>query len=252
MPADSAQISQSTVQIRYLDPSEVTDPELMDNMQTWLDDTEKVRLERFATPALRHSFLVSHALTRKMLANALDCAPQKIAYGFTGRQKPILALPEQAKALHFNLAHTSGLTVVAIANEPVGVDVESLTRKSAASDLARRYFSEREQADIQNQPVNLQQERFLTYWTLKEAFLKAQAWGIVDGLDGFEFELSTHGDVAGRIRMRIRNAKLTPTHPWRFHHWKVLPAHLISLAVSARLPNKFSIKPTPWTEADWY
>lgn len=242
----------STVLVRYIDPNTVKDARLIERMMSWLDKTEIARLARFVYEEHRHAFLVSHALTRKMLANSLDCSPQDIRFELTGRNKPVLAAPFSANSLHFNLSHTQGLAVVALAAKPLGIDTEWLGRKTVGPELALRYFTEMEQADILRQPESQQQHRFLTYWTLKEAFLKAQSWGIVDSLNGFEFELSPANQrLPDRIRLRIRHANLTPTHPWRFHHWQVTPEHLVSLAVSARLSPVNKIAISAWSPQDW-
>lgn len=246
MSPNPSQSSLSEVQIRYIDPANVVDTGLIAQMHTWLDSTEKARLQRYKQADHRHTFLVSHALTRKMLGKAIGCAPADIRLGVTGRDKPVLLAPSHEVPLHFNLSHTSGLAVVAMSEQPVGVDVEHLTRKAPGPDLAKRYFTAAEHQDIESQPDSLRQERFLMYWTLKEAFLKAQSWGIVDSLKGFEFELTP-----ARIRLRVRDAKLTPTHPWRFHHWQLPSAHMISLARSARLGPEPSIDIRAWSEDDW-
>ena len=242
----------SSVQIYYVDPKTVVDANLVEQMTGWLDQTEIARLGRFAKAEHRHTFLVSHALTRKALGKALGCRPVDICFELTGRNKPVLASPSSARGLHFNLTHTQGLAVVAVGPHPMGIDAEWLARKTLNIEVAKRYFTEAECADIQCQPVGYRQRRFLTYWTLKEALLKAQAWGIVDSLNGFEFELGPTGQVVPeRIRLRIRNARLTPTQPWRFHHWQVGPDHLVSLAISARLTDRAHINLRAWTESDW-
>lgn len=251
MPPESGSIDAPKVQIHYLDPKAVTDKTLLARMASWLDETERNRLGRFLSPTHRHAFLVSHALLRKVLANTLGCPPREICFALTGRGKPVLSLPKVSTPLHFNLTHTHGMAVVAIGTAPLGVDAEWLGRFSDGYELARRYFTAHEVDDIRNQPIDLQQQRFLTYWTLKEAFLKAQGWGIVDSLHGFEFELSSNEPIRPqRIRLRIQDASLTPTHPWRFHHWQIGHEHLVSLAVSARLETG-RIAPQPWMQAHW-
>ncbi len=235
----------SVVTIRYIDPRTVSDRQQLATWRSWLDRQEQARMGRFLQAKHQHDFLVSHALRRSVVARALGCAPQTLVFGTTGRDKPVLAHPGGPQALHFNLAHTEGLAVVAVSDAPVGVDVECLERAVAGADLARRYFTEREYADIARQPAKTQRQRFLTYWTLKEAFLKAQAWGIVDDLGGFEFEISAAPD-SNRIRLRVHQARLSPTEPWRFHHWQPTVAHLMSLAYSARLAAPVAIDCQPW------
>ncbi|UOD51092.1 4'-phosphopantetheinyl transferase family protein [Orrella daihaiensis] len=241
----------STFLVRHLNPGVVRNPDLITQITSWLDEAETARLARLINPEHRHAFLVSHGLTRRLLSKVLGCNPSDICFGVTGRQKPVLSHPFNAKAVHFNLAHTQGLTVLAIGPEPMGIDTEWLNRTTKAG-LAKRYFTQAEQRDIDYQPPELRQQRFLTYWTLKEAFLKAQAWGIADSLTGFEFELSPPGaTLPERIRLRVRDARLTPTLPWRFHHWRIEPEHLISLAVSTQATTDPSIDICPWTDSDW-
>jgi 4'-phosphopantetheinyl transferase len=252
MSLNPRQTNDSSIQIRYIDPETVTDPALTEAMMSWLDQTEQARYQRFKQSEHRHAFLVSHALTRKMLADQLFCSPAEIRFGVTGREKPILTAPTSTKPLHFNLTHTRGLAAVALSTDPIGVDVECLVRNTPGPELAQRYFTLAEQADIQNQPQAQQKQRFLTYWTLKEAFLKAQAWGIVDSLNGFEFEFTPPVySSAQRIRLRVLDAKLSPTQPWRFHHCAVTSDHLLSVAFSARLGAAVEIDLRAWSAEDW-
>ncbi len=252
MSRNPLQTNDSSILIRHIDPKTVTDPALTEAMIGWLDQTERARYQRFNQSEHRHAFLISHALTRKMLANELSCAPAEIRFGVTGRDKPILTAPTPTKPLHFNLTHTRGLAAVALSTEPIGLDIECLARNAPGPELAQRYFTVAEQADIQNQPPAEQKQRFLTYWTLKEAFLKAQAWGIVDSLNGFEFELTPPDHSSAQdIRLRILDAKLSPIQPWRFHHCTIASDHLLSLAFSARLGPAVEIDLRAWSAEDW-
>lgn len=240
------------VKVCHLDPFTVVDPALITKLASWLDNTEKARLARFKQAEHQHAFLVSHALLRKALADRIGCTPREIRFGAIGRDKPVLSWPAPERALHFNLSHTRAMAAVALSSEPLGLDVEWLGRQNAGPELATRFFSAAEQTDIVNQPLSHQQERFLTYWTLKEAFLKAEAWGIVDRLDGFEFELDPNGpDWPAQIRLQVNDPRLNPTHPWRFGHWKISPQHLLSLAYSPGGHPCDKIDLQAWTECDW-
>jgi len=248
MPASNFSQTQSVVTLRYVDPQTVTDADQLALWHTWLDAQERARMQRFVQARHRQDFLVSHALTRAVLADALGCAPSDIVYGTTGRNKPVIAHPFVTEPIHFNLAHTDGLAMVAVSSAPLGVDVEHLHRQVAGAALARRYFTEREYDDIVSQDAAEQQRRFLMYWTLKEAYLKAQAWGIVDDLGGFEFELGRSAEEPA-IRLRVRPAQVSPTEPWRFHHWQPTAHHLASLAVSARLGTQVKLDCQAWSDA---
>ena len=43
--------------------------------------------------------------------------------------------------IHFNVTHTDGLALIALARRPVGVDVEQLRAVSDPEGLVRRFFS---------------------------------------------------------------------------------------------------------------
>lgn len=230
--------------IWYVDPATMTDDALLARFRSWLDDTEKQRMDRFVQPKHQHAFLVSHALVRRKLSDELGCEPCDIKFTTCGRGKPVLSSDHH---LHFNLSHTDGLAALAIANHPIGLDVEWLGRKGPGLDLAHRYFTDNEYRDIASQPREQQHHRLLTYWTLKEAYLKAQGWGIVDSLDGFEFALEPRGNLQiDRIELIIRHQALAPTFNWNFHHRRIGNAHLLSIASVATAAEVAEVPCQAW------
>lgn len=234
------------VTVRYVEPESITDPALIARLYQWLDSAEVDRMNRFVQARHRHAFLVSHALTRKMIADAVGSEPSAIRFGTTGRGKPVVLSP--TSDIHFNLSHTDGLIALALDQKPVGLDVEWLGRKGPGLELAHRYFTASEYADISRQNPEHQQHRLLVYWTLKEAYLKAEAWGIVDSLDGFEFLLGSDSERDFKpIELRILKSTLAPSIAWRFHHWKPTGTHLISLATA----HEKAIDCRLWSESDW-
>ena len=74
--------------------------------------------------------------------------------------------------IYFNLAHSSNVSVCAIADRPVGVDVESKYRVSDA--VKKRCFTQNEYDSA-----------FYHIWTRKEAVSKAEGSGISLGFDTF-------------------------------------------------------------------
>ena len=82
-------------------------------------------------------------------------------------------------------------------HDAVGVDVEHEGRIVAALDLARRFFTPREAAELSSLPPEQQRTAFLRLWTLKEAFLKALGVGLAKSLDGFSF--SAHGRASSNL-----------------------------------------------------
>jgi 4'-phosphopantetheinyl transferase len=254
------------VTIHSLDPSQPVSGELMTELFDWLDSHERIRHERLVRPADRHAFVLSHALTRKALGDALGIHPKSVRFEKILRGKPVCAPSAGKPYVHFNLSHTHGLAAIAIGPEALGLDVESLDRRGPDLGIAKRFFSPHEHQDIALQPEALQRERLLLYWTLKEAFLKAEGWGVMDGLDSFEFHLNhdSQGDLANTvcnlsasnsalpILMRTLDARCAPTCPWLFWHARPTQQHLMSLAVEPRKGcTRLQINHHPWTDAHW-
>lgn len=126
--------------------------------------------ERSATQARRP---FGRALVAAGLAH-LGAAPSPVVVGLGG--KPRLATGE----LHFNISHTSRLSVCAISASRVGVDVES-TLRPAPAELPTRFFTVAELAELSADP-----SRFLPLFTRKEAWTKLKGFGIGVGLGHFD------------------------------------------------------------------
>ena len=86
---------------------------------------------------------------------------------------------------YFNIAHTDGMIVIAIADQEVGVDVEYKKRKIRA-DLYKKVLSETEKLIYLRK--NEMSTYFLTCWVKKEAYLKYLGTGIDRHLDEIDTE----------------------------------------------------------------
>jgi hypothetical protein len=124
--------------------------------------------------------------------------------------KPGLA----AERVHFSGAHAIGLSVVAVASRPVGVDLESLDAPPRAIEGVRRYLPEWERGWIAQAKEDARLERLLICWTRLEALCKAQGTGlrgpIRAGWGSAHFRMAGNGigAVAARgtqLRLRLRN-----------------------------------------------
>ena len=139
-----------------------------------LSDDERRVAARFRTAQLTERYVVSHALVRHATGNVLDLPPAEIRIRVDVLGRPYLA---DYPALDFNLSHTEGLSVVAVRRDVVGVDVERLRDNLDARAVARRVFSDAEQATLRK-GVPPSQTPFFDYWTLKEAYVKAIGMGV--------------------------------------------------------------------------
>lgn len=133
---------------------------------------------------------------RSLLAAYLDGAGEELVFVRDARGKPRLT----SHALEFNLSHSGGALLVALARGvALGVDVELPRRARPVLELAQRFFDERETRALAALPAAQQQRAFLRLWACKEAVLKAHGGGIGAGLQYVPFELDDAGDPAGAL-----------------------------------------------------
>ena len=89
--------------------------------------------------------------------------------------------------IHFNLAHSGDLALLAITRVgPVGIDVERIREVKDAADLVARFFCARENELFQRLPAIEKPGAFFNLWTRKEALLKATGEGIGKALSEVE------------------------------------------------------------------
>ena len=94
-------------------------------------------------------------------------------------------------ALRFNLAHSHELALYAFTlGREIGVDIEYLRALPDADQIAKRFFSARENAALQALSTNQRQQAFYNCWTRKEAYVKAIGKGLAQPLDQFDVSLA--------------------------------------------------------------
>lgn len=191
-----------------------------------LSDEERAQVGRIRFADPRDQRLITRALARCALSNYLPTiAPAAWRFDRTELGKPSVAsgMPPAARELHFNLAHTQGLVVMAVSRLPdLGVDAERIT-PTVPMDVARRYFTAREMASLEALPEEDRPRRFQRLWTLKEAYLKAVGSGIRGGLDSMTFDCD-----ADPLRFEHEDDPLAAR--WQFHELIVDDAWLLALA----------------------
>src|SRR5262245_14747620 len=151
-------------------------PETSARLYSTLTDDERDRVARFRFR--RDHFIVAHGVLRDLLGRYLQVRPERIRYVYNAFGKPDLS-PEFGGRLKFNLSHSAGLAMVAIAAESdIGVDLESIRAQSDYAEIARRFFSAAEVDGLSAVPSHRYAEAFIGCWTKKEAYLKACGSGL--------------------------------------------------------------------------
>lgn len=219
------QAVRNEIDIWLVDDRQVKDPALLAQYRQLLNARETGRFERFIFNRNRDQFLVARALVRSVLADILQVDdPASLEFTEDRHGKPALALET---TLQFNLSHTNGLLALAVMQkDPVGVDVEYLSRQADIVKLAERYFSRDETRALHELPVDQWNNRFFELWTLKEAYLKACGTGLRTPLHEFSYDLGE-----GTIGIRFSDNLEDDPAAWDFWQLDVDGEFRLALAV---------------------
>jgi 4'-phosphopantetheinyl transferase len=162
-----------------------------DALEDVLSSAERVRADRFVFARDRAQFVVAHGLLRTVLGRYLDVHPATLHFAAGAYGKPYLIVAEGAAALSFNLSHAGDLVLIAVARQrALGVDVERWVPDMEHDEVAHRFFSPAERAELQVLAPSGKVAGFFACWTRKEAYIKATGLGVSQGLDYFDVSLS--------------------------------------------------------------
>ena len=113
-------------------------PGAVDVCRRLLSIEERVRAELFMFERHRRQYIFAHALLRLALSQAApNVAPTDWSFAIGRYGRPFVAAPATSTALHFSLSHADGCVACVVSrHEAIGVDVETVSRRVAASLLA--------------------------------------------------------------------------------------------------------------------
>ena len=196
----------------------------------WLSPAETTRAARFGTAALRGKYIAGRATLRLLLGHSLAIAPAEVPLRRGVRGRPEIAGGTDAP--DFNVSHTREGAVFAIGdglprNFRVGVDIERYDRRLDADGLARKFLTLREQASLSGADADERRQRFLRYWTCKEAMSKATGDGLIAPFAQLDVETSA------ALSLLDGPAPYLP-ETWRLHAIAVPEGFLATLALWER------------------
>lgn len=185
-PPDDLNLESNQVDVWRVFPNPT--PDSVRWAETTLSADEAERAARFRFDKDRNRFTVSHIALRDILSRYLNCEPKQVQYTVGDYGKP--AVISKLK-LDFNLSHSRDYALIAVTRgRKVGIDVEHFRDELEIEKIARRFFSEKENAELMSLPSGQQRTGFFNCWTRKEAYIKAHGLGLSLSLDSFDVSLS--------------------------------------------------------------
>ena len=157
-----------------------------------LSDSEKQRAQAYHIQADQNCYVLTHGILRYLLAAYTDLTPQTLHFAEQTHGKPILVKEQGSKSIEFNLSHTREYAVIAIAQLPIGIDIEYVRNDIKPLALANRFFSQAEYQALSVLPACEQANAFIYAWTIKEAWVKASGKGIANTFKHFDVSVNTH------------------------------------------------------------
>lgn len=165
-----------------------------------LDADERCRAERLHFTADRHAYVLAHALRRLVLGEVLGRDPAALSFVRDDHGRPHLnAAP---RAPFFSLSHTRAGVAFAVADHPVGIDIESAEIANLDLTLLRKFI------DRESAACGEHEGDFATCWTAMEAFWKARGTGLADGQP--RLQLVRQGDDFLCVLLRDTAGQWTP------------------------------------------
>ena len=150
---------------------------------------DRERLTETMIERRRSEYLAGRALLRHAIGEQAGRAPSAIRIEVAATGKP-----DCVGGPPVSVSHSGDIVVCAIAELPVGIDVEVAAPRDIEA-VAERFFTQAENRWL----VGADPQRFRMLWVLKEAYLKASGVGIGGGLDSLECRIEPPAIVARTV-----------------------------------------------------
>ena len=158
-------------------PQDVSDDQ-MRAFECTLDANEKERALKFRFESDRRAYVVAHGLRRLVLGELLNVDPCRLVLLKLMSGKPKLIWPVDSH-IFFSHAHTRDVVAFAATTRgPVGVDAEYVVDTAPDFDLLKPYVALPEVSQRNAELGPNSAEQFFFYWTVLEAFWKAEGKGL--------------------------------------------------------------------------
>jgi 4'-phosphopantetheinyl transferase len=173
--------------------------ETLDYYASLLSQEESARASKYVFRRDQAHFTLCRGILRELLGGYLSVPGKSIEISIAPRGKPVLPQGAQNRDLRFNLSHSHGLAIFAFTiGRDVGVDTELIRDDIDVEEIAGRYFSNVERAELNGLTGADRARGFFLCWTRKEAYIKACGDGLIKiPLDSFSVTLTP--DVPARL-----------------------------------------------------
>lgn len=201
---------------------------LKNDLYEILSVDEKERVAKIKKKLDKDEFIIRRGLLKILISEYTGKSASKIEYNYGLYGKPSLKESE-SHTLYFNCSHSAGVAFYGFTREcEIGVDIECIPKHYPYLQIAERFFSNKEYNALMSLPLNEREWGFLTYWTKKEAYLKATGQGFFHPSVDFTIQLNPNISNFHLSEIRVENMKKN----WFFDSFTPKKGFIATLASS--------------------
>lgn len=186
-----SRLTDHEVHIWYIQADTAPDSDIQEQFESCLSTQEHEKYLSFKYPTPRQSFLLSRGCLRYLLGRYLALAPHQIEFTLGPQGKPALSDGLGQPLPYFNLSHSETRIAIALhGSRPLGIDIEYARDITHLDKLCQRCLIPAEMQQVLALPQPDASQRFLQYWTAKEALLKCLGTGLTQPMAEIEVVLA--------------------------------------------------------------
>jgi len=161
-----------------------------------------------------HDYLMIRSQLKREIAQRRQMQASQILITYNNHGKPEWKAPQGKKELHFNITHSNNLLYIALADHPLGIDIEYMRQRPFAS-IARRIMPAAHYQYFIEQGCT--SKDFYAYWCAREALIKLKGKSI----------WNTDPPV---LDYDINGIRPAGEHPPKLEIWQAAPLYMTALA----------------------
>lgn len=139
-----------------------------------LSDDELLACNKLIRKQHKQYQLLSKIILRLVISSYINIQPSLITFQYDSFGKPQINFTD----FHFNISHSEAMLVIAISNNAIGVDIEKIKDIQNWNEISASFLTQNELSQITQYKIEEQKLLFYSYWTQKEALLKAVGVGL--------------------------------------------------------------------------
>ena len=198
---------------------------------TLLSQDELMRAEKYRFPKDSVRYSVGRSICRLILCQYLNIEAKDLVLYYNRYGRPHIDSYLNHNDLNFNVSHSENHLLLAVSRErEVGIDIEKVKCEFDCMEIAKGFFSVYELTQLKALTPSKRELGFITCWTQKEAYIKAQGMGLSLDLDSFDVSLDPKKPAE---LLSVRDDP-TQVERWKLHTFSPFRGYISTLAAEGQ------------------